>query len=416
MGDPVVRLTNVVALFKAETVEGVDSVPAANVDAFPFEIDSMEIGAPYAMEQSNESTGTEIAGAPTINSQLVNFRIRMRLKGAGSGIAYTALIKPPCHAFLQSCGLKGQFQAAVAGALSTAGSATSSTLNASYAATAQLYRGMRALIGAGAGNGQHPLIADYTAGKVATLTDSFTPVLDATTSVSINANWTYAATSPATAAERITDQPSGTLYCHTDTQLTKLFGLRGTPKIMADTAKTGFFEVSGTAIWGGQSNIAQPTNALIATHIAPTFQMNALISNAFSVNRKALPISSFSFDWARGLEGLEDPNTPAGFGAGQIMGREPMLECDPLKHQDLSVRSHLADLEAAIGGAAPMVGAVRVGSVSGNRWSLTMPFLRPVKVDWSSRKGLRSETIGFRAFSSGRDNAGRDGDAILCFD
>jgi hypothetical protein len=59
---------------------------------------------------------------------------------------------------------------------------------------------------------------------------------------------------------------------------------------------------------------------------------------------------------------------------------------------------------------------VRVGSVSGNRWSLTMPFLRPVKVDWSSRKGLRSETIGFRAFSSGRDNAGRDSDAIICFD
>jgi hypothetical protein len=415
MGDPVIRLANVVGLFKAETVIGVDSVPTAGVDAFPFEIDSAEIGAPYTMEESNEATGTEIAGAPLIIGQLCSFRIRMRLKGAGAGVVYTAVIKPPAHAFLQSCGLKAQFQASVGAAILAAGGATSGTLAAPFAATSQLYRGMPLILSGAPHGGARPLITDYTAARVATLSDSFAPALT-TQSGALNANWTYAASSPATAAERVTDQPTGTLYMHTDTQLTKLLGLRGTPKIMADTSKPGYFEVTGSGIWGGQSNVAQPTAAVVANHAAPTLQMATAISHAFSVKRTALPIGNFSFDWMREVNGLEDPNTPNGFGEAQLGGRKPMLECDPYKHQDLSVRNHLADLEAELGGAASFVGGVRVGTVSGNRWSLTLPSLRPCKVEPSARNGYRTEGLGFRAYSPGRDNAGRDGDAILCFD
>jgi hypothetical protein len=416
MGDPIIRLRNVLALCKAETVPGVDAVPTAAVDAFPFEIDSLTIGSPYTSEDSNEATGTDIGGAPVIIGQATTFVAKMRLKGAGALATYSASIKPPSHALLQSCGLRGVFTAAVAATALASGTVTSATLAAPYGATAGLYRGQRLVIAGAPQAGAHPMIAEYSAARAATLTDVFGTALAATNTAEIKPNWTYAPTSPATAAERVADQPSSTVYCHVDGILYKLFGMRGNAKISGDTSKPLYLEVTGTCIWGGQSNVAQPTNAVVANHAAPVLNMNAAISAAFAVNRKLLPVSQFSYDFARQIESFEDPNTALGFGDAQIGGRSGMLECDPYKHADLSVRNHLADLEAAIGGAASMIGVVRAGSVSGNRVALTLPSLIPMKVEMATRKIAASENLGYRALSSGRDASGRDGDAILCFD
>jgi hypothetical protein len=410
--DRIYRLRNVLALCKAEVTEGVDAVPAAAIDAFPFEIDSMSIGSPYTTEDSNEATGTDISGAPLIIGQPTTFSIRMRLKGAGIGAVYSAIVKPPAHALLQSTGLKGFFQAAVAATALAAGTVSQATLAAPYAATAQLYRGQRLILTGAPAAGAHPMIADYTVGRVATLVDLFGGALTAGNTAEIKPNWTYAPTSPATEAERTADQPSSTLYCHVDGLLYKLFAMRGTAKISSDTAKPFYLEISGTCIWGGQTNVAQPTDAIVANHAAPVFNMQAGISPAFGVNRIRLPISQFSYDFARQVESFEDPNTPLGFTGGQIMGRAGMLECDPLK-TTLAVRNHLADLETT---GLEMIGVARAGQTSGNRVALTLPKLVPAKVDMSTRKGAVSENLGWRALSAGRDASGRDGDAILCFD
>ncbi|MDD1450820.1 hypothetical protein NHF48_007365 [Sphingomonas sp. H160509] len=45
------------------------------------------------------------------------------------------------------------------------------------------------LLTGGAGAGAQPAVVEYTAGRVATLADTFTPPLDATTQVSMPANW-----------------------------------------------------------------------------------------------------------------------------------------------------------------------------------------------------------------------------------
>ena len=42
-----------------------------------------------------------------------------------------------------------------------------------------------------------PLITDYTAGRVATLSDQFGTPLSSSNSAAIPANWTYAGTTPA---------------------------------------------------------------------------------------------------------------------------------------------------------------------------------------------------------------------------
>lgn len=411
MGDEVKRLRNVVALCKLETTEGVDAVPAAATDAFPFEIDAMSIGSPFTTEESNEATPTMIAGAPLIIGQAVPVSIRMRLKGAGVGQTYSASIKPPSHTLLACCGWRGVFQAGVAATALAAGTVSSATLATPYVATANQYRGMP-LVMSGIAAGSRPLITDYTAGRVATLADLYGTALAATSSAQILPNWTYAKTSPASAAERAADEPSGTIYAYEDGILYKLFAFRGAPKFSAASAKAGFLDIQGMAIWGGQSDVDVPTNAVIANHAAPVLAMQAAISAAFVVNRLQLPISSFTYDPANQIDSYEDPNTPIGYGGGILGGRAPLLTCDPLKTR-LSVRNHLSALET---GAGPFVGGIRAGQQSGNRWSLTLPQLVPATVEMGTRGNARSESLGFRALSPGRDAAGRDGDAILCFD
>lgn len=412
MGDLILRLRNVLALFELEATEGVDPNPAAATDAFPFEIDGVEIGSPYTTEESNEATGTMVAGAPLVIGQPVAVKLRMRMKGAGAGVVYTASVKPPHHALFSACGWRGVFQAGVAATALAAGTVSSATLGAPYAATAQQYRGQRLVLAVGNGAGAHPLITDYTAGKVATLTDLFGAALNTTNTAQILPNWTYAKTSPVSTVERAADEPSGTFYFYEDGLLYKLFGFRGNLSISAETAKPGYAEISGTAIWGGQSDAAIPTGAVVPTQAAPTLNMQTAISPAFSVKRLALPISSFTYDTANQVDTYEDPNTTNGFGAPQLGGRAGLLTCDPLKTL-LATRNHLADLEAQTNN---LVGAVRAGSVSGNRWALTFPQLASASVEMAKRKNARSENLGFRALSPGRDASGRDGDAILCFD
>ena len=407
-----IRLRNVLAMAKIETTEAVDAVPVAGVDAFPFEIDSFSVGSPYTTEDSTEATGTMIAGAPLIIGQPVPVRMRMRLKGAGAGVVYTASVRPPMHALLQSCGWRGLFSAAIAAAAITAGTINSATLGATFPATAQALRGQRLILAVGNGAGAHPTVTDYTVGRLATLPDLFGAALNVANTAAINANWTYAQTSPVNQTERSADQPSATIYFLEDGILYKLLGFRGAPVFSADTAKPGYVEMSGSAIWGGQTDTAVPTGAVVANHAAPTLNMQTAISPAFAVNRKMLPISSFTYDPQNEVESYEDPNTVNGFGAPELGGRAGMLTCDPLKTL-LATRNALADLESQ---ATNFVGVVRAGNNAGNRWALTFPQLAPANVEFATRKNARSENQMFRALSPGRDSSGRDGDAILCFD
>lgn len=412
MGDLVIRLRNVLGMAKLETTENVDPTLSAAADAFPFEIDSLSIGSPFTTEQSGEATGTMIAGAPLIIGQAVPVSLRMRMKGAGAGVTYSSSVKPPAHALLAACGLRGLFTDAVSATALAAGTTSEATLATPFAATAQLYRGQRLILAGGAPAGAHPMIADYTVGRVATLADVFGAALSTGSTGEIKPNWTYAMTSPQTDVERAADQPSAWLEFNEDGIQYALGGFRGNVRVSVQTARPGYFEFSGMAIWNGQVDADMPGGAVVANHAAPTFNMQSGISPAFAVDRKLLPISNFTFDWASQVDSYEDPNTPNGFGAGQIGGREPALTCDPLKTR-LSVRNHLLALET---GGGPFIGVQRAGQTSGNRWALTQPRLLPQAVEMATRGNARSENLTFRAISPGRDSAGRDGDAILCFD
>jgi hypothetical protein len=411
MTDPVIRPQNSVLLFKLQAAEGTPAVPSAAADAVPFEADSLSYSGPFKNDPSNEVGASLVKAAPLVVGQPVTLRFRSRIKGAGAGVTYTSGIKPPYHQLFAACGMPGFFTAAIATAVLTAGTAISGTLGTGYAGTAQLYTGMPLIITAGAGVGHTPLITDYTAGKVATLSDTFSPVLDVTTSVSLPANWTYAGSSPRDAATRAAQHPAGTAYLYEDGVLHQFVDCRGICDLDGDTARPGFGSFQFTGIYVGTgSDVAVPTGVVLANHSGPMLVQGAGTPPAMLVNRKGLPISKWSSTVGGQIESPEDPNTQQGFAAGQITAREPMFGADPLATL-IATRNTLAEIAAF--SQYPI--ALRFGGTAGNRWSLLHPVAQPVDLQPGTRGSYRSHQNNYRALSNGRDAQDRDLDRIICF-
>lgn len=407
--DQTIRPANSVMLFKLETTEGVDASPTA-ADAFPFEADGYSYNTPFTEEQSNEASGSLVTGAPLVIGQPAEVTIRLRMKGANA--AYSSTVKPPHHALLSSCGLKGFFQTAVAAAALTAGTTTSATLASAFANTPQLYRGMPLVLSAGPGNGRTSFITDYTSGRVATLVDLFGTALTTSTEAAIPANWTYAGTSPADGAARITDHPSGTLYIYEDGTLLKFVGCSGVPTDWGgDTAKPGFMTVRLVGVFAGDKTDAAIPNVSIASHTAPiVVQGPTRPDPAFLVNRKGLPIDRWALNLAGNIESPADPNTDYGFGPGIIGMRDPHLECDP-KATLVATRDILAEIK----NTAIYNGVIRAMGSQYNRWAITLPQLQPVGASPGTSGSLRTEQQRYAMNSPGKDNSGRDGELVLCF-
>lgn len=409
MGDPTIRTMNVAVLLKLQAAEGVPAVPDPTVDAIPVEADSTSYNNPWTMEASNEATGSLVAGAPLIIGQAATFSFKSRIKGAGAGIAYSPTVKPPLHAAFQMAGWRGQFTAAVAAALATGGTATTVTLPASFPAAARALLGYQLLIGAGTGAGNAPAVVEY-AGMVATLSESFNPPLDATTSVSLPASWSYAGTTPADAAARLTDNPCATIYFYEDGVLRKFVDCRATLMLDGKSARPGYGTWNCTGIYAGKVDAPIPANIVIAGHSAPVLVQGASLSPAVSINRRPLAVSTWSLDPGTALEVPDDPNTPQGFAGGQIVDRTPMLKIDPLATL-VANRDTVAD----IGNGVTMPAVFRHGSQSGNRWALVVPLAQPVSSDPGARGKLRSEDVGLQARTLGRDAYARDTDRVIVF-
>lgn len=406
----VIRPRNVAILVKEESTVGTDASPGAG-DAIPFEADGYGYNAPYRSEASNEANGSLVAASPLVVGQPAEVTIRFRVKGAGAGSVYSASVKPPQHTLLEICGWRGLFTDAVAAEALAAGSETSMTLGASYAATAQLYRGMAFQLAAGTSGGRLVHVSDYTSGKLATLADLFASALTTSVTAALLKNWTYAGVSPKDAAARATDHPSGTIYIYEDGTLHKFFGMRGTLSNMGgQTARPGFITARLMGIYAGKTDATIPTIS-VPQHAAPVLAMGTGgVNPSLVVNRKELKVSTWSLNLGQTLEVTDDPNTDYGFGVAEIGGRNPALVIDPLATL-VANRDTVTEIEA--GSQYPAV--LRFGSVAGNRWSLVTPLLQPADPAVAQRGQYRSENLSLRALNPGVDSSDRDAEAILCF-
>lgn len=405
-----IRPRNVAMLFKLETTVGTDAAPTA-ADAFPFEADGWSYNAPYRSEGSNEANGSLVASAPLIVGQPAEVSIRVRLKGAGAGTTYTSLIRPPHHALLSACGKRGLFTAAVAAQAIVAGTTTSATLGASFAATAQAYRGMPLQLAAGNSGGRLVHVSDYTAAKVATLTDIFGAALNTSVTAAVPANWTYAGTSPKDAVARATDHPAGTLYLYEDGTLHKFVGCRGSiSDLSGQSARPGFCTFNLMGIYAGKSDATMPA-ITVPQQAAPVLAQGAAgIDPAFVINRRELAISQWSLNDGQVKEVVDDPNTPFGFSSPELAGRAPTLAIDPTVTLK-ATRDTIAEIEA--GTQYPSV--LRFGGVAGNRWSIVNPLVAPADPQVGQRGIYRTEQLSLAVLNPGVDAGSRDAETILCF-
>ncbi|WP_156680066.1 hypothetical protein [Sphingomonas profundi] len=410
MSDPIIRTSNVAVLLKLEATESVDALPGVT-DAVNVEANSVQTSAPFTAEASSEATGSLVGGAPLVIGQPATIRFRSQIKGAGAGVTYSPTVKPPLHQALQACGKRGQFTAAKVTSLCSAGSATSATLNAAHAATAEAYRGMRLIITAGAGAGSTALVSSYSAGRVALLTKTFLTPLDASTSVAINDNWTYSGTSPLDLTARLTDQPSATIYVYRDGKLRKFVACRGTVDYSGNTARAGFADFSFTGIYVGDADAAVPSGLVLPSHSAPILAQSTALDAVVLLNRLPMPISQWSLENGGTLETPDDPNTNNGFGASVITDRIPLLKMDPLATL-IAYRNSIADIQ----GGTLMNASLSCGISAGNRWALTLPRVQKTVAEDGERGKLQSEQITAQARSLSVDAYGRDGDSILMFD
>uniref|UniRef100_UPI0035C9B190 hypothetical protein n=1 Tax=uncultured Sphingomonas sp. TaxID=158754 RepID=UPI0035C9B190 len=411
MTDPVIRPDN--GLFMFQIQAGGEGSPATlnpATDVALLDVDSMQYTSPYKSEAVNEATGSFAASAPMVMGQPFSFTFKARIRGAGPATVYTSTVKPPLHPLLSACGLLGQFTPAVASAALTAGTTSTATLGTGFGATAQLYRGLPLILtGAPAAN-RMSLITDYTAGRVATLADLFGSALSATNSAAIPAAWSYSPTTPYDSASRIAMHPCGTAGWYEDGVLHQVTDVRGSVDFDGKSSAPGFGTFTLKGIYAGPVDAALPLNAVYSAVSAPMLVQGTSGQPAFQINRRGLPISTWSVKMGATLEDVEDPNTSYGYAASQLADRSVVLECDPLRTQ-VAVRNVLAD----IGNYSQYPAGLQFGYTSGNRWSLLLPVVQPFASEPGMRDKLRSETNQYQALSAGRDSANRDGDLILSF-
>jgi hypothetical protein len=408
--DHVIRPENGLLLIALQTGEGQPATLDPLLHAVPVEANSFTYGSPVGSEEANEATGSYVASAPLIIGQEVPLSFRSRIKGAGPGVVYTASVRPPLHVPLQACGMRGQFTAAIAAAALTAGTTTSATLGASFAATAQLYRGQPLILSGGPGAGLVPFVTDYTVGRVAVLSDLMPSALTTATSAAIPANWTYAGTTPRDAAARLTDHPPVTVGWYEDGNLYRWQDVRGIVDLEGNTARPGFAAFSMSGTYMGAQTVAMPEQIVIASHSAPILTKGTGSASAAVINRTELPISRWALRNGGDLESVVDPNSPDGFGPAQIAGRRPVFEADPLRTL-VSTRDAVAEIRA--GANYPL--ALRFGQTAGNRWGLVQPVVQPIRADSEMRRRLRADAMGWQGLSTGRDSVGRDGDRYITF-
>ena len=383
--DNILRIRNAVVLSKIETIAGVDAAPSASTDAIAT-AGPVKISFNPNIKETDETNGSMDASAPVVAGMPCELSMDVYLKG--SGVAGTA---PEWGKLMRASGysetLLGTAVPASAEACAAGGSTSTAVLGTSAAATAQQYRGMPiSLTGVVAADS---FIADYTAGKVATLTDLLAGSPGASSSYQILRNVLYGPAS--------NNIPSLTHYVYSDGILYKFFGARGNAQFTLETNGLGKATFRMPCIFGGKSDAAVPSSPVYDATRPPPFQNGKAL-----LNRVAAAISQLSVDSGVVLTMPEDPNQLEGFLPVIPTDRKITGSINPLETL-VATRDVLTDLRA---GTTRILHA-RYGQVVGNRIAFTMPAAQALNQTPGDRNKLSQIEVPFQA-------TGRDSGLFVC--
>lgn len=381
------RNRNAALLFKIEGTEGVDASPVAGTDGVKVEVSGNPITYQPAQTQTNEVTSSLDPTAPIVGGVQVTVRFSVWLKG--SGAAATA---PEVGKLLRVCGWAETITATAVPAAPAAlasGTTTTATLGAAAAAVAQAYRGMPIDLTGTGGDVVTAFCTDYTAGKVATMSDLSSVAWGATNNYQVLQNVLYGPTSAL--------PPTGTLYWYRDGTLDKVLGCRGTFNLVLTAAGASRLDFTLSGVYGGRTDAAVPA-VTYQSGVPPIWRGGKML-----YNRVAAPVSQFTLDAGNGLIYPPDPNKAQGFDVGFIPERRITGALD--RNATLVASGDpLADMVAA----TTRIVHARYGSSAGNRVGLTVPAAQMVQANPADRQGIATDAVSFFA-------SGSDAGAFLCF-
>jgi hypothetical protein len=379
------RSRNAALLAKIETTEGADASPVAGTDAVLVE--NPQISFNPNTVQTNEVTGSLDGRGPITGGMTVQLTFDVLLKG--SGVAGTA---PEWGKLLKACGWAETVTSTavpVAAEAATAGTTTSLTLGAGASGTAQAYRGMPLLLTGNPAAGATSFVADYAAGKVATLADQFGAALSTGTSYQVPVNVLY---KPASVAI-----PSLTFYLYQDGVLYKVAGCRGNATLRLTSGNVGRISFTFTGMFVSKADAAVPAGLVYDATRPPVWKGGKAL-----VNRVVSAMASLSIEFGNQMTNPDNPNAAEGFDPSIITARNMTGSCDPLETL-IATRDSMAALRA---GTQQIIHA-SYGQAAGNRVGLTIPAAFYTNLQPGDRNGLLTNTHQFAC-------TGQDAGAFIC--
>ncbi|MBB6251428.1 phage tail tube protein [Nitrospirillum iridis] len=349
----VMRARNSVVLAKVETTAGTDAAPVAGTDEVLVENLSISFNANNI--QTHEVTGgldslDDIVGG--LNGQ-ISFDVYLK----GSGTPGTA---PEFGKLLKACQFSEIVTAAAVGAPTaiSAGTTTTATLAAPFAATAQLYRYMPLMI-SGAPSSALSFISDYTVGRVATLTDTLGAALTTSALVQVPVNVLYLPSSGA--------QTYLTQYVYMDQLLWKFVGCCGTVKFDFSSGQAVKMSFTFSGLFVSKTTASAPAAANLNYQTTRPVSWRGGVGGAFTLGSNLISGKQMTLDVGNTVVFPDDPNAQDGYGIPIITERRTTGQLN-VNEALIATRDLMTDFRA---GTKRSLHA-RGGTVAGNRWACTM--------------------------------------------
>jgi hypothetical protein len=377
MSGSLVRTRYAAVAVKIETTPGTDAI-AGSPAAGDWFGGTCEVSFDQNTTPNDELTGSLDRAADLPGGLRPNLTIRTPLRGSGApGTA------PEFGRLLQCCTMVQTITAAAIGAptAATAGTDSGATLASPFAATAQLYRGMPLLV-----SGAHTAVGgvvDYTTGRVASLGQTFNPVLSTTDLFQIPANVLYSTTSD----EGV--QKAATVYLYMDGIRWRFTGAVGTMSLEMSTGGICFLRFTLRAqLAAPPDTVAVPAGALAVTRPTPPRFVNGLCQ----LGRQTAQVRQATIDLGVNTVLPDNPEALEGFDAAVAIERRVGGTLDPL----MSTTSYVALFNNFRSGTQMPFQAV-VGTTPGNRFLVTVPSARQTANNPGNRDGLGTNQISFQA-------------------
>ena len=365
-------------LAKVEVTEGVDPTPTAASNA--VKIENINWTETPNIIQSNEVSGALDVSTPLVGGvkTTVTFDVWVKARATGS----TA---PDLGVLLKGCGMTETATAtsipASAEALAAGGSTTTAVLGASATGTANLYNGMPITFASAVAGDS--FIAAYTAAKLATLTDTMSGALVATSTYVIPINVVYRFASSSLS--------SLTLWCYRDGKKMMGVGCRGTFTMQWVNGEGIKFSFSFMGVW---------VQATDTANVSGTFNdLGKIVWRGTSTavsrmrwNRILAQCKTLTFDAGNTVVHPDNPEATEGYDPAQITLRSASGSFDPLETL-LATRDIFADMR---NNTARIVHA-RAGSSAGARVAVTAAAAYATQNNQGGdRDGFSTESVNFR--------------------